>query len=197
MPRLAWWLVLTAVLAPGCPPAPVAPDAGIEDAGASIGPIELCARLSTARCELGIRCYPAFNRLTRQACLDQSQAACLAEYEGLRPSLESGRASLDVERLLSCERRLTSSACPPSFPPEYPLAVTQPFADCGLTTGLLGGAVPAGETCEQPVECRAGTFCVKPDGVCRGTCIAYSKLGSPAASAASGACGATARGART
>lgn len=179
MPRPAWWLVPTAVLVFGCPPPPAGMDSGVEDAGISVGPIELCTRLSTARCELGVRCYPAFNRLTRQACLDQAQATCLAEYEVLRPSLESGRASLDVEQLLSCERRLTSSACPPSFPPDYPLAVTQPFSDCGLTTGLLRGAVATGETCDQPIECRAGTFCVKPDGVCRGTCIAYSKLNEP------------------
>lgn len=179
MTRAAWWLSPTAVLIVACPPASSpGPDAGI-DAGVTVSPIELCTRLSTARCELQLRCYTAFSRLARSECIEQAQASCLSQYERLRPSFEGGRVELAVEQLLGCERRLTSSACPPSFPPGYPLAVAQPFDDCGLESGLLRGFVPVGETCDEPVECATGTFCVKPNGVCRGTCVAYSREGEP------------------
>jgi hypothetical protein len=153
-------------------------DAGV-DAGVTVSPVELCSRITAATCELKARCYPAFLRLTEAECVELAQASCLAEYERLRPSFEVGRVSVNVEQLEACEQRLTSSACPPSFPPDYPLAVVQPFSDCRLQTGLLTGAAPVGETCDQPVECVAGTFCVKPSGVCRGTCVAYSALDEP------------------
>lgn len=177
--RAAWWLFPTAVLLLACPPPPTPViDAGV-DAGVEVSAIEVCTRISTASCALKLRCYPAFTRLTRAECFDQTQAACLAEYETLKPSFDAQRASFDVAQLDSCERRLTSSACPPSFPPDYPLEVVQPFSDCRLQTGLVKGALPAGEICDQPVECTAGTFCVKPNGVCRGTCVNYSKLDEP------------------
>ncbi len=179
MTRAAWWLIPTAVLSIGCSPSPAPVDAGVEDAGVSVSPIELCTRLATATCELKLRCYAAFSRLDRTACVEQTQASCLAEVDRLRTSFEGGRVEIDATQLVTCERRLTSSACPPSFPPAYPLAVAQPFADCQLGTGLLKGAVKSGETCDDPVECVSGTFCVKPQGVCRGTCVALSKLGEP------------------
>lgn len=179
MTRAAWWLLPTAVFTLGCPPLPAPVFDGGMDAGITVGPIELCTRVSTASCDLKLRCYPAFLRLSRDECVEQSQASCLAEYELLRPSFEANRVSVNTAQLDSCERRLSSSACPPSFPPDFPLPVAQPFADCSLQTGLLTGAVPAGETCDQPVECLGGTFCVKPSGVCRGTCVTYSQLAEP------------------
>ncbi len=175
----AAWLIPTAVLTFGCPPSPaLVPDAGV-DAGVIVSAIEVCSRIATANCELKLRCYPAFTRLTRAECIDQTQASCLSEYETLKPSFDAQRASFDVAQLNSCERRLTSSACPPSFPPDYPLDVVQPFSDCRLQTGLIKGALVAGEVCDQPVECTDGTFCVKPSGVCRGTCVNYGKLDEP------------------
>lgn len=172
-------LLALLVVAPGCPAPQPSEDAGV-DAGTSVSPIELCQRLTVARCELELRCYPAFSRLARAECEEQAQASCLAEYEALRPSFEGERVRIVPERLALCERRLTSSACPPSFPPGYPLAdVARPFADCGLQTGLLEGLMPSGETCDQPVECVPGTFCVKPSGVCRGTCVSFAKEGEP------------------
>ena len=176
--RTAWWLVPAAVLTLGCPtPTPVM-DAGI-DARTEVYAIEVCSRIATATCELKLRCYPAFSRLSRIECIDQAQAACLAEYTELAPSFEAKHAVFDLNQLNDCERRLTSSTCPPSFPPDYPLAVVQPFSDCRLQTGLIAGKLDAGAICDQPVECAAGTFCVKPSGVCRGTCVTYSKLDEP------------------
>ncbi len=40
---------------------------------------------------------------------------------------------------------------------------------------MLRGKIASGQTCESEVECVAGTLCVKPGGVCRGTCSSYSK----------------------
>jgi hypothetical protein len=111
--------------------------------------------------------------------VEQRQATCLAEIDRLKPGFEANHLSINPGQLVACERRLTSSACPPSFPPGYPLAVAQPFADCQLNTGLLTGSVETGATCDDPVECTMGTFCVKPSGVCRGTCVAFSKVGEP------------------
>ena len=141
----AAWLIPTAVLTFGCPPLPTpVVDAGV-DAGVVVSSIEVCSRIATASCELKLRCYPAFTRLTRAACIDQTQASCLAEFETLKPSFDAQRASFDVSQLDSCERRLTSSACPPSFPPDYPLEVVQPFSDCRLQTGLIKGALASGD----------------------------------------------------
>lgn len=177
--RAAWWLFPTAVLTLGCPPPPrPVVDAGT-DAGTESYALEVCSRIATASCDLKVRCYPAFSRLSRSECIDQTQAACLAEYTELSPSFEGKRAAFDENQLNDCERRLTSSACPASFPPDYPLAVVQPFSDCRLQTGLISGRLGAGEICDQPVECVTGTFCVKPSGVCRGTCVTYSKLDEP------------------
>ena len=179
MTRAARWLIPTAVLILGCPPPPPVVDAGVDAGPPEVYAIEVCTRIARASCDLKLRCYPAFTRLSRAECVDQTQAACLAQYEVLAPSFEAKRSSFNLAQLDSCERRLTSSACPPSFPPNYPLAVVQPFDDCGLTTGLVKGQVIAGETCDQPVECIAGTFCVKPSGVCRGTCVTWSQLDEP------------------
>lgn len=177
--RAAWWLFPTAFLL-GCPQPSPGTDAGTEqDAGVTLSPVELCARLAEASCELEVRCWPAFTRADRPACVETSRAQCLAEIDRLQASFAAGRVSIDVPQLLACERRLTSSACPPSFPRTYPLDVARSFSDCQLGTGLLAGAVPVGETCDDPVECVEGTFCVKPSGVCRGTCIAWSQLGQP------------------
>lgn len=155
------------------------PDAGEVDAGVTVGPVELCTRYADAWCELQVRCYPAYERRDRAHCVEQVNAECLATTTALQASFEAGRVVVDAARLDTCEKRLKTSACPPSFPPGYPLAVAQPFGDCSLASGLLAGGVKLGETCDDPVECPKGTFCVKPGGVCRGTCVAYSKLDEP------------------
>ena len=180
MTRAAWWLIPAAALALGCPapPKPVI-DAGVVDAGVQVSAVEVCSRIAIASCDLKLRCYPAFSRLGRTECVSQAQASCLAQYEVLAPAFDAKRASFSIEQLNSCERRLTSSGCPPSFPPDFPLDVVQPFSDCSLRTGLITGAASVGETCDQPVECVSGTFCVKPNGVCRGTCVTYSALNEP------------------
>ncbi|MDP2271390.1 MAG: hypothetical protein Q8K32_11705 [Archangium sp.] len=174
----AWWLIPSAVLTLGCPaPTPVV-DAGL-DAGRELFALEVCSRIAAAKCELKLRCYPAFSRLSRGECVDQTQAACLAEYEPMAASFEAKRISFDAAQLSSCERRLTSSACPPSFPPDYPLAVAQPFDDCGLQTGLVTGSLGSNDTCVHLVECAAGTLCVKGTTSCQGTCITLSQLDEP------------------
>lgn len=178
MMHAGWWLIPTAVLALGCPAPVPAVDAGV-DAGSELFAIEVCSRIATAKCELKLRCYPAFTRLSRTECVDQTQASCLAEYEILSASFEARKISFDAAQLRACEQRLTSSACPPSFPPDYPLDVVQPFDDCGLQTGLVKGTLTSNERCDHPVECIKGTFCVKDTSSCRGTCVTLSQLNEP------------------
>ena len=174
---LAVLLMMTACSPP--PPPPM--DAGVEvDAGVSIGPVELCTRFAEAQCELSLRCYPAYSRRDRAACVAQTQAACLAETERLATSFSMGRVSIDEEQLDACERRLKTSACPSSFPSQYPLAVAQPFSDCTMSGGLLRGGLVTGDVCDDRVECGGGTFCVKSSSAsCGGTCVALSKLDEP------------------
>jgi len=153
------------------------PDAGAMDAGATISPTESCDRLAAARCALKKRCYVAFHKEADAACVQNEQARCLAEYGALQQSFERELVRVDPARVSACERRMATSACPPTFPPDYPGAVARPFADCTFRTGLLIGAVPAGETCVNAPECVAGTVCIKPDGVCRGVCSSSPKQG--------------------
>lgn len=153
------------------------PDAGAMDAGATISPTESCDRLAAARCALKKRCYVAFHKEADAACVQNEQARCLAEYGALQQSFERELVRVDPARVSACERRMKTSACPPTFPPDYPGAVARPFADCTFRTGLLIGAVPAGETCVNAPECVAGTVCIKPDGVCRGVCSSSPKQG--------------------
>ena len=78
-------LACAAVVLVACPgPAPT-PDAGA-DAGAQVTIVELCERLSAARCALKVRCYPAFLRLTPDDCRTIENSTCLAEYEAIRSS---------------------------------------------------------------------------------------------------------------
>ena len=96
-------------------------------------------------------------------------------------SFDRELVKVDPTKISACEKRMTSSACPPTFPPDYPGAVARPFADCTFRTGLLTGFVPAGETCVNAQECVAGTVCIKPNGVCRGVCSSSPKQGDPCA----------------
>ncbi len=155
------------------------PDASTEiDAGVTtMSPTAACEKLAQARCALKTRCYVAFQHETPEACAQNEQARCLGTYQTLQTSFENGLVSINAARVTSCEKRMTSSACPPSFPPDYPAAVARPFADCTFFTGLLDGTVPAGETCVNAQECAPGTVCIKPSGVCRGVCSTAPKLG--------------------
>ncbi len=166
-----------AVLA-ACPVAPPGSDAGT-DAGATLSAVELCDRLAAARCRLAERCYPAFLRADATACASLEQASCLDEVAGLDSPFQASLIEIDAARLASCEVRMATSACPPSFPPDYFVAVAKPMADCTLTTGLLSGKVASGDTCVNAAECAAGSVCIKPGGVCRGTCSSWPKLGDP------------------
>ncbi|MGV3619582.1 MAG: hypothetical protein ACO1OB_02125 [Archangium sp.] len=170
MTRAAWLLV---VLFLGCPPPTPIEDGGV-DASVPIGSVELCQRFASATCALRVRCFPAFTRLSFEECQSQTQAACLAEYESYGRGFRVDGVQLD-----RCERRLRSSACPASFPPSRVADVTTPFSDCTLSTGLLRGAAPSGSTCDVAVECEPGTFCVRANGVCRGTCASLSNEGEP------------------
>jgi hypothetical protein len=76
---------------------------------------------------------------------------------------------------------MQTSSCPPAFPPDYPAITARAFSDCSLSTGLLQGSVPPGQTCAAAVECSAGSVCVKPGGVCLGTCSSYPVAGEPCA----------------
>lgn len=177
----AWLALAAAGLLAGCP-GPAAPslDAGLDAGVEPPGPVELCERLAAARCALQRRCWPAFTRLDPPRCVDQEKSTCLAQTEALRPAFEEGRLSVDAAQLAACERRMTSSACPPSLPPDSPAAgVARPFDDCGLGSGVLSGRVAVGETCDEVVECISGARCVKPRGTCRGTCVALALRGEP------------------
>lgn len=167
------WCLAAAVLLAACP-APVTPaaDAGV-DAGLQISPVELCERISAARCDSVARCYRAFARTTTASCRSLEQARCLADYDALRPSFDSSAVQVNSEKVLDCEERMKNSFCAPTFPPGYPAVAAHPFSDCELSTGLLRGKVASGQNCDREVECAPGTVCVKPGGVCRGTCSSY------------------------
>lgn len=151
------------------------------DAGVVIAPTQACERLAIAECALKKRCYAAFVREPDMVCAQNEQARCLANFAKLQGSYDRGTVRVDEARLTACEKRMASSACPPSFPPDHPAAVARPFADCTLETGVLVGSVPAGETCVAAQECAEGTVCIKPSGVCRGICSTAPKLGQPCA----------------
>jgi hypothetical protein len=172
---------LAALALTACPPPDVEParDAGPEDAGHVITPVELCERISVARCDLMSRCFAAFTRDTRAQCQNLEQTRCNEQYSALRPSFESKRVEIDEAKVVSCEDRMKTSACTPTFPPNYVAAIAKPFSDCTLTTGLLRGKIKAGETCDELVECAPGTRCVKPGGVCTGTCSTLPSAGEP------------------
>lgn len=175
-------LSLVAVALLGCPqPLMMSMDAGVVDAGAQLSPTEACEQLAVARCALKKRCYVAFLRDDDTACAQNEQARCLAEYGLLQQSFERELVRISPERVSACVRRMTSSACPPTFPPDYQGSAARPFSDCTFTTGLLIGAVPPGETCVNPQECAAGTVCIKPSGVCRGICSSFPRATEPCA----------------
>lgn len=169
-----------ALLAAACSPPTPGSDGGT-DAGAEVSVVELCERLAAARCGLTARCYPAFAQDPEAECRSAEQTACLAAYALLQGSFEAGRLSIDAEHLAACEKRMQTSSCPPTFPPDYPAITARAFSDCSLATGLLVGAVPAGQTCDALVECAPGTVCVKPGGVCKGTCSSWPVAGEPCA----------------
>jgi hypothetical protein len=162
----------------GCPGGsmPVT-DAGVDAGLEPITPVALCDRLAEANCQLLARCYTAFNRNDLALCLPLEQAACLAEYETLRPSFEDKSVEINGAQLSSCEYRMKGSACPPTFPPNYPAIAAHPFSNCGLQTGLLTGKIASGQTCDRAVECAPGSVCIKPNGVCKGTCSSWPQEG--------------------
>jgi hypothetical protein len=161
------------------PPTPGA-DAGT-DAAVEISPVELCDRLAAARCGLTARCFAAFAGDPDAECRAAEQTQCLAEYESLKPSFEAGKLAIDPGQLSGCEKRMQTSSCPPSFPPDYPAITARAFSDCGLQSGLLKGSVAAGQTCDALVECSPGTVCVKQGGVCKGICSSWPLQGEPCA----------------
>lgn len=162
----------------GCPDGAPDPTPDGEDAGLTLSPVELCDRMAAARCTLLSRCFAAFSREPAAQCETLEQARCLDRYTQLRPSFEAAAVEIDADKVLACEQRMASSVCPPSFPPGHPSAEIA-FSDCTLDTGLLRGKVKSGQTCEDAVECEAGTVCVKPGGVCRGTCSTVPQAGEP------------------
>lgn len=168
-----------ALLLAGCPgeEEPL-PDAG-EDAGVIISPVEVCDRLSAARCALLSSCYPAFARDTEDSCRTTEQTQCLQRYDQLRTSVDEGKVKVNAEALARCEARLLNAACPATFPPGYPAAAS-PFSDCNLD-GTLQGSVSAGQTCRDQAECEPGSLCFKPNGVCLGTCSKAPAEGEPCA----------------
>lgn len=161
-------------------PGPQVIDAGV-DAGPMYTVVETCDVLAQAQCDLYARCYAAFNRDAPDDCRSLQQSRCLAEYEALKGSFENDLVKIDPQQVLTCEQRMKGSACPPSFPPNYFSFAAHPFSDCGWQTGLLIGKVKSGETCDNAIECAPGVVCVKPGGVCKGTCSSFSQENEPCA----------------
>jgi hypothetical protein len=172
-------LIAVALLLAACPGQEVV-DAGV-DAGQMLTVVETCDLLAAAKCDLYARCYAAFNRDAPEDCRTAQQSRCLAEYELVKSAFESDLVTIDVERVNTCKARLMGSACPPSFPPDYPNIAAHPFSDCTFQTGLLTGKVKSGATCDKAVECEPGVVCVKPGGVCLGTCSSFSAENEPCA----------------
>lgn len=178
MTRVAWWLIPTAVVGLACPLPPPAVDAGPDVTPLSTD--ALCQRITVARCDANVRCFPAFTRRDRAACIEEETARCTNEASYALGAISLGEVTTDEAQLERCERRLATSTCPPSFPPGYvDPSVAQPFDDCTLTTGLLRGHRETGKECVFAYECAPGNFCVRPGGVCRGTCAALSLAGEP------------------
>lgn len=156
-------------------------DGGAEDAGLSLSPVELCDRLSKAKCELLAHCYPAYVREPVEQCRANQQARCLSAYDALRVSLEEKKVELDVAAVERCEVRMASRTCPPTFPPGYPFAAS-PFSDCELGRGILKGKVENGKECRSALECQPGYICFKGGAdVCLGTCSKAPTEGEPCA----------------
>jgi hypothetical protein len=179
----ARWSLVAAALAVtvlGCPPAVMTlADAGV-DAGVAvptISPNEACERLAQATCSLKKRCYVAWSREDDGACASNEQARCLQGYTALQASFTAELVRIAPDRVSACVKRMTSSACPPTFPPDHVGPGARPFDDCTFASGLLIGAVPAGEACAYAQECVAGTVCIKPNGVCRGVCSTFPTRG--------------------
>ncbi|MBX7096312.1 MAG: hypothetical protein K1X89_01250 [Myxococcaceae bacterium] len=167
-----------ALLLAACPKAASTADAGA-DAAVEVSPVELCERLAHARCDVLSRCYAAYQRTSGDECFTAEQARCFTQTGPMQSAFDGRRVHVDAARLSVCEQRMRTSSCPPSFPPGYPLAVAVPFSDCDVHTGLIAGAVASGELCELGEECTAGTTCIKPGGVCKGTCSSWPKEGEP------------------
>jgi len=161
----------------GCSSVPSSVDAGLDAGEPEVTPVELCNRLAIARCGLLSRCYAAFAQRGFAGCSDVERETCLAGYEVLRPAFEGKRVAIDGARLGGCEARMKSSSCPPTFPPSYSAIAAHPFSDCDLETGLLTGKVVSGQTCATAVECEPGSVCIKPGGVCKGTCSKWPQVG--------------------
>ncbi len=167
-------VLITLCVAAGCsgPQPMMTMDSGV-DAGPMVTVVGTCDAIAAAKCELYARCYVAFNRDATQDCVTLQQSRCLAEYETLKASFEGNRVEIDVAQVKTCEERMKNSACPPSFPPDYPSLAVHPFSDCTWHTGLLKGKVKSGALCDEAVDCVPGVLCVKPNGVCDGTCTSY------------------------
>ncbi|MBL8954889.1 MAG: hypothetical protein JNK82_29195 [Myxococcaceae bacterium] len=173
-------LVLAVAGCSGTPQMMMPVDAGA-DAGQMLTVVETCDLLAAAKCELNARCYAAFNRDAPQDCVSLNQSRCLAEYDTLKESFEGNRVEIDVTQVKTCEERMKTSACPPTFPPDYPAIAVHPFSDCTWRTGLLDGKLKSMALCDENVECADGLLCSKPNGVCAGTCTSYQAEGQPCA----------------
>jgi hypothetical protein len=171
--------VLPLALALACSAPPEMMDAGPPDSGPPpVTQTDLCQRLAEARCALNTRCYTAYSRLPTGDCVAIEQARCLLQLQSLGNGFDQGTLTISRERLESCEIRMRTSACPPSFAPDVPLAgLTKPFTDCSVLTGSVVGRVDAGSPCSVAQECSPGTVCVRPGGVCRGTCDRANGIG--------------------
>jgi hypothetical protein len=161
-----------------CPGKKEPPDSGTPDAGPTkVSPVEMCDRLATAKCGLLARCYAAFNRLGPDDCHSFENAQCLDDYMQQQASFDADKAEVDGDHLAQCEARMSQSSCPPTFPPGYSAVAAHPFADCTIETGLIKGKVKSGDTCDRPIECEPNSVCVKPSGVCKGTCSSWPQAG--------------------
>ncbi len=155
-----------------------APSGPRSDAGpGQISSLELCERLAALDCGVAARCFPAWARRPPEDCRTNAQAQCLARVAPLEAAMAAGTMRFDTVRLARCEVRAETSACPPSLPPDLAAVGVVPLADCALDTGLVVGNTPAGATCSDVLECRPGTVCVKPGGVCLGTCSSWPREG--------------------
>ncbi len=157
---------------------PGAMDSGFDAGIVSVSPVELCERLSMARCGLSARCFAAFDREDPSGCLALEGARCLSEFDLIKASFEANRISVNPSKLATCVARMAGSACPPTFPPAFPLAIAQPFSDCSVLQ-LFQGTVASGQVCDREPECVEGSVCIKPNGVCRGTCASLPIEGEP------------------
>lgn len=144
------------------------PDAGLTDAGVSIGFLtDGASQLSNAICDYRIRCNGvALERADCQAALSNGTSS-FNQPDAIVEAVRAGTVVLNLDQLDDC---LQAASALPCFPfREDPL-------DIDACRAALIGVVPSGEPCTTDFACEDSASCVATpvEGVCAGRCQSLS-----------------------